>query len=333
MYFYAVLNLTAQVGINTSSPNATFEVTSSPNDQNFIDGIILPKLSGEELKAKDHLYGDQQAGTVIYVTSPVVIESPKTVNLVKSGYYYFDGSIWQKIKDSSHKTVVEAENAITVANDRLKLGGTLTEPTTINTSEINTLKLTGLKKNNSESSQVLMADTNGVVHLADRSAQEQNFINTNSLPSPAIFQLRGNMNNFLSNAQAGEVRRLNLVEVKNSIQGLTYDASTSTVTFPSGTYYINFVYEATHNSPNCTISSYFMEFPVNRAGVRRVHSTAAHNQGNNSNHGGVMSFTTSLTTSRTWRFTMGRGISGTCAGSGMVLMGGSTQMLIFRLGD
>jgi len=42
-----------QVGINTATPKATLDVTSTPADLTKTDGFIAPRLTGAELKAKD----------------------------------------------------------------------------------------------------------------------------------------------------------------------------------------------------------------------------------------------------------------------------------------
>lgn len=97
----------AQVGINTAKPKATLDVASKPQDNTQIDGIIAPRITGDQLKAKDALYKETtateegQTGTIVYVTQAVTgILSEKTINVIEPGYYYFDGSVWKKLNDS-----------------------------------------------------------------------------------------------------------------------------------------------------------------------------------------------------------------------------------------
>lgn len=89
----------SQVGINTEIPKATLDVTGNPSDLSKTDGIIAPRLKGAELKAKDALYGADQNASLVYVTEALAIAdtSSKTVNVTSIGYFYFDGSIWQKL--------------------------------------------------------------------------------------------------------------------------------------------------------------------------------------------------------------------------------------------
>ena len=85
----------SQVGINTNAPKATLDVVGKSTDNTATDGIIAPRLSGNELKAKDALYGVNEKGALIYATAAASPTTTKTVNVTATGYYYFDGSIWQ----------------------------------------------------------------------------------------------------------------------------------------------------------------------------------------------------------------------------------------------
>jgi len=84
----------AQTGINTQNPNASLEVLALPDQATVVDGLITPKLTGDQLKSKDNLYGANQEGAMIYITKPSLVTTPKTTNIKKEGYYYFDGEIW-----------------------------------------------------------------------------------------------------------------------------------------------------------------------------------------------------------------------------------------------
>ncbi|UKB86173.1 hypothetical protein LF887_11250 [Chryseobacterium sp. MEBOG06] len=91
----------AQVGINNVLPKATLDVTAKAVDGTSAEGVIAPRLTGDQLKLGDSKYGSEQTGTLVYVTSPVTSPSIKTVNVVKSGYYMFDGSVWKYAFGSS----------------------------------------------------------------------------------------------------------------------------------------------------------------------------------------------------------------------------------------
>lgn len=96
----------SQVGIDTETPKATLDVAGKPTDMSKIDGFIVPRLAGTELKAKDALYGADQNAALIYVTTPLASAdtSAKTINVTSSGYYFFDGNIWQKLNSGNTAT-------------------------------------------------------------------------------------------------------------------------------------------------------------------------------------------------------------------------------------
>ena len=94
MLFFNI-SLSAQVGINTSTPAATLDVVASPNDTNKTDGFIAPRLRGKELKVKNSLYGTDQDAAIVYVTEALALgdTDDKTMNVISMGYYYFDKTL------------------------------------------------------------------------------------------------------------------------------------------------------------------------------------------------------------------------------------------------
>jgi hypothetical protein len=97
LVFSVQFNAFSQVGIGTTSPVTTLEVKGAPTNTTIVDGMILPTLTGNQLKAKDAVYGSSQSGTIVYVTAAVSSASAKTTNVNSPGYYYYDGSVWQRI--------------------------------------------------------------------------------------------------------------------------------------------------------------------------------------------------------------------------------------------
>lgn len=102
----------SQVGINTTEPKATLDVMVNITDASKADGIIAPRVKGSDLKLKDALYNDDQKGTVVFVTEPLLFSetSFKTANVIEKGYYYFDGSIWKSFEDNTLEDVVKRGN-------------------------------------------------------------------------------------------------------------------------------------------------------------------------------------------------------------------------------
>lgn len=106
-------NFFSQVGINTQTPKATLEVVGRPTDITHHDGIILPRITGDQLAAKN--YTIEQKGTVIFVTLPSNTLSGQVVHIEKSGLYYFDGSVWMPFnQEDPLNTVAIRGNSSTV---------------------------------------------------------------------------------------------------------------------------------------------------------------------------------------------------------------------------
>lgn len=89
------ISITGQVGINTVKPQTTLEVVGKPTDVNHFDGIIPPRISGDQLAAK--LYHPQTKGAIVYVNSIPQNPSGQVIKVSTAGLYYFDGTLWQSI--------------------------------------------------------------------------------------------------------------------------------------------------------------------------------------------------------------------------------------------
>lgn len=102
----------AQTGINTQNPNASLEVLALPDQATVVDGLITPKLTGDQLKSKDNLYGANQEGAMIYITKPSLVKTPKTINIKKEGYYYFNGEIWVGLTQQGEGVIPDYNDGI-----------------------------------------------------------------------------------------------------------------------------------------------------------------------------------------------------------------------------
>ncbi len=89
---FTSLLVSAQVGINTNLGQATLDVVGFPTNIAKLDGIIAPRLTGNQLRAKN--YTTAQTGALVYVTAADTSPAGQTVNVTVSGYYYFDGAVW-----------------------------------------------------------------------------------------------------------------------------------------------------------------------------------------------------------------------------------------------
>lgn len=88
------------VGINTTTPVATLDVNGFAADTAKLDGIIAPRITGNQLRAKN--YTTAQTGSIVYATLPDTSPAGQTINVTSAGYYYFDGTIWQKLSSTAN---------------------------------------------------------------------------------------------------------------------------------------------------------------------------------------------------------------------------------------
>ncbi|MDN3693654.1 hypothetical protein QWZ06_15825 [Chryseobacterium tructae] len=93
--------MSGQIGIGTDIPKATLDVSGKSTDPKVLDGLIPPRIKGNDLKAKDNLYGNEQVGTIVYVTEIPNPTSAKTINIKSTGFYYFGGAgVWVAFKEA-----------------------------------------------------------------------------------------------------------------------------------------------------------------------------------------------------------------------------------------
>jgi hypothetical protein len=87
--------IVAQTGIGTTTPNTTLEVAGDPTNTSVMDGIIPPKITGDQLAAKT--YTASQQGAIVYVTAAPGSQTGQVVNVNQAGIYAFNGSAWVKL--------------------------------------------------------------------------------------------------------------------------------------------------------------------------------------------------------------------------------------------
>jgi len=129
----------SQVGINTDAPKATLDVMGEPANASSLDGIIAPRLVGEELRAKT--YTPDQKGALVYITVSDTAPSGQTIDVTSEGYYYSDGTKWVKLNNGAEGASAEpwynaATNAPATANTQNiyqmgKVGVMLNNPTAL----------------------------------------------------------------------------------------------------------------------------------------------------------------------------------------------------------
>lgn len=88
-----------QVGIGTDSPKATLDVVSEPSNTSSFDGIIAPRITGDQLRVKS--YTAEQTGAIVYVTVADTTPAGQTVDVKSMGYFFFDGTKWIRMDNNA----------------------------------------------------------------------------------------------------------------------------------------------------------------------------------------------------------------------------------------
>lgn len=90
--FLVSQHFNAQVGINTTTPSASIDISKSISNT-LPEGFLTLRISGQDLAAKDNQYTALQNSTVVYVTSAPTAVTTKTSNINTPGFYYYNSTL------------------------------------------------------------------------------------------------------------------------------------------------------------------------------------------------------------------------------------------------
>lgn len=99
----------AQVGLNTSLPKTTMDVSAKRDNSGVITdntqtfGLQAPRLTRAELTVNTATYSSDQRGALIYITDVTGGDTAgQRINVTAMGYYYFDGAVWQRLTQATN---------------------------------------------------------------------------------------------------------------------------------------------------------------------------------------------------------------------------------------
>ncbi|HBV14403.1 hypothetical protein [Chryseobacterium carnipullorum] len=89
----------AQVGISTTSPRATLDITAknATGTTSNVDGLLVPRVDRQRAFSMTSI----PTSTLIYVNNLNGTQGGIAANVDALGYYYFDGSLWVKLNVGS----------------------------------------------------------------------------------------------------------------------------------------------------------------------------------------------------------------------------------------
>ncbi|MEN5308795.1 hypothetical protein ABE425_14860 [Chryseobacterium cucumeris] len=125
----------SQVGVNTTTPAATFDITAKNaiGTSANVDGVLIPRVDRQRAQSMTGV----PVPTLVYVNSVATGSQTGTaVNINTVGYYYYDGTAWVKLHNPTNTTAANIYNA----------DGTLTSNRTVSQAG-NTLAFTGTATN------------------------------------------------------------------------------------------------------------------------------------------------------------------------------------------
>lgn len=232
------LSIYSQVGINTTTPQSTFDVAAKDVSPTTREGIIAPRLTKSQLASKLlSTYGNNQTGSIVYVTdvsepSSTAPSLSQTVSIKEVGYYLFTGTMWKAISANLYNT------SGTLTDNRIVTQGT-------NTLQFTTSSISGFSVNNSvfsvdgSSNRVGVGTPNPTSILAA----------ANRAPGGTIDTFSAGINNCGGACAQGTARNVTLYNLNGTnaeFAGIHFIPSTSP-TSPSGASIVGFDRDGSNN--------------------------------------------------------------------------------------
>lgn len=316
--FTLVFSLSAQVKVGTNpttiNTNSLLELESNSK------GLLLPRVTLTSTTSFAPLTA-HIAGMTVYNTATIGTGTTAVV----AGYYYNDGTQWVQILNQANALTLQpwfnaATNTAATANTQnIYQSGNVgiltgaTAPTAAldvnGTARVRSLP-TGLASDN-----LVTSDANGNLRTVAAAT-----------PSVMVIGLPATIT-IARLAAGGTTQFTSATQILNTITGASYSAGS--ITLPAGTYSMIFVFSGT--VPGSTVeqvNSLFFDFPISGGVNRRIHNNSPTFSAVN---GGSINYTTILSATRTFNYSVGWGQGGNIAVGASTLFDPGTQIFIQKL--
>lgn len=115
-----LFSIKAQVGVNTNTPKANLDIIKS-SDAAQPDGVLVPRVSIQDLNDKAGTYLAPQNGTLVFVSDLTTgTASGKTIDIKAEGFYYYKHDTvtpkWVAVGGGASGFVPVGENISTESN-------------------------------------------------------------------------------------------------------------------------------------------------------------------------------------------------------------------------
>lgn len=112
-----------RIGMNTPNPKATLDITAKTDGSLQAEGLMIPRLTGDQIQA---MTASIQAGTeslMIYATASPVSPTSKVAKITQPGYYFWNGSNWESMGINSNLYTSDGAITTSLASRNVDLNG------------------------------------------------------------------------------------------------------------------------------------------------------------------------------------------------------------------
>ncbi|AZA76200.1 hypothetical protein EG347_00975 [Chryseobacterium sp. G0186] len=112
-----------KIGINTPNPKATFDITAKTDGTSQTEGLMVPRLTGDQIQT---MTAGIQPGTeslMIYATATPVSPTSKVAKITQPGYYFWNGTNWESLGVNANIYTADGSITTPLASRNVDLNG------------------------------------------------------------------------------------------------------------------------------------------------------------------------------------------------------------------